>query len=79
MSGLSLQEVYKSYGATHAVDGVSFEVDEGEIVALLGPSGCGKSTILALIAGLEQPDQGRDLLELQSLCKARRPASAASA
>jgi ABC-type Fe3+/spermidine/putrescine transport system ATPase subunit len=58
MSGLSLQDVYKSYGATHAVNGVSFEVEEGQIVALLGPSGCGKSTILALIAGLEQPDRG---------------------
>jgi ABC-type Fe3+/spermidine/putrescine transport system ATPase subunit len=58
MSGLSLHAVYKSYAATHAVDGVSFEVEEGEIVALLGPSGCGKSTILALIAGLEHPDRG---------------------
>ena len=58
MSGLTLHNVYKSYGATRAVDGVSFEVEEGEIVALLGPSGCGKSTILALIAGLESPDQG---------------------
>jgi ABC-type Fe3+/spermidine/putrescine transport system ATPase subunit len=58
MSGLSLREVYKSYGATRAVDGVSFEVEEGEIVALLGPSGCGKSTILALIAGLEHPEHG---------------------
>ena len=58
MSGLRLHEVYKSYGATRAVDGVTFQVEEGEIVALLGPSGCGKSTILALIAGLETPDCG---------------------
>ena len=40
------------------MDDISFDVDEGEIVALLGPSGCGKSTLLAVIAGLELPDHG---------------------
>jgi ABC-type Fe3+/spermidine/putrescine transport system ATPase subunit len=58
MSALSLHELFKSYGTTRAVDGISFHVDEGEIVALLGPSGCGKSTILALIAGLDHLDSG---------------------
>lgn len=41
-----------------ALDGVSFQMNAGEIVALLGPSGCGKSTLLMVIAGLEQPDRG---------------------
>ena len=41
-----------------AVSGVSFYLDEGEIVSLLGPSGCGKTTLLRLIAGLEPPDSG---------------------
>jgi ABC-type Fe3+/spermidine/putrescine transport system ATPase subunit len=67
MPGLALQDVYKSFGPTRAVDGVSFEVPEGEIVALLGPSGCGKSTVLMLVAGLEQPDRGEVLWDGKSL------------
>jgi ABC-type Fe3+/spermidine/putrescine transport system ATPase subunit len=55
---LNLQEISKSFGSTQALDCVSFDVAEGEIVALLGPSGCGKSTLLSIIAGLERPDQG---------------------
>jgi ABC-type Fe3+/spermidine/putrescine transport system ATPase subunit len=67
MTGLQLINLHKSFGATRAVDGVSFEVAQGEIVALLGPSGCGKSTVLALIAGLETPDQGEILWDGGSL------------
>ncbi|MBL8837502.1 MAG: ABC transporter ATP-binding protein [Alphaproteobacteria bacterium] len=48
----------KSFGGIAAVDGVGFEVEAGEIFALLGPSGCGKTTLLRLIAGLEVPDSG---------------------
>jgi ABC-type Fe3+/spermidine/putrescine transport system ATPase subunit len=58
MNGLSLENIHKSYGATTALAGVSFEVGQGEIVAVLGPSGCGKSTLLAIIAGLEAADRG---------------------
>lgn len=58
MTILSIQDVSKYFGPIHALDDISFEVDEGEIVALLGPSGCGKSTLLAVIAGLELPDRG---------------------
>jgi ABC-type Fe3+/spermidine/putrescine transport system ATPase subunit len=65
--GLSLKNVYKSFGGTHAVNGISFDVVQGEIVALLGPSGCGKSTTLSLIAGLETPDQGDILWDGASL------------
>ena len=58
MNGLSIIDIHKSFGTTRALDGVTFEVAEGEIVALLGPSGCGKSTLLAIVAGLEMPDSG---------------------
>ncbi len=67
MPGLSLRGIYKSFGAIHAVAGVSFDVAPGEIVALLGPSGCGKSTILSIIAGLEIPDRGEVIWNGQSL------------
>ncbi len=58
MPALSLRNLHKSFGTTRALNGVSFDVARGEIVALLGPSGCGKSTLLTLIAGLERPDAG---------------------
>jgi ABC-type Fe3+/spermidine/putrescine transport system ATPase subunit len=58
MNGLRVDDIYKSFGETRAVAGVSFEVKQRDILALLGPSGCGKSTVLAVIAGLEAPDQG---------------------
>ncbi len=45
------------------VDNLSFEVEKGEILALLGPSGCGKTTILRLIAGLARPDAGQVYLK----------------
>jgi ABC-type Fe3+/spermidine/putrescine transport system ATPase subunit len=58
MNGLTLENIHKSFGSTTALIGVSFEVAQGEIVAVLGPSGCGKSTLLAIIAGLEIADRG---------------------
>ena len=54
----SVRDLYVSYGSIKAVHGVSFEVDEGEIVTLIGANGAGKSTILNTIAGLQRPDQG---------------------
>lgn len=55
---LIAQGVSKTFGETVAVREASFEVERGEIVALLGPSGCGKSTTLRLLAGFEHPDRG---------------------
>ena len=59
MGRLTLTDVHKYYGDTHAVKGVSLDIPEGEFAVLVGPSGCGKSTLLRSIAGLEQIDQGR--------------------
>ena len=55
---LSLKEVRKSYGATRALDGISLEVDRGEIVAVLGPNGAGKTTAIEIAIGLRVPDAG---------------------
>ncbi len=55
---ISLHDVHKAFDDFKAVDGISLEVPEGSLSALLGPSGSGKSTLLRLIAGLEQPDHG---------------------
>lgn len=56
---LRIDNISYHYGNFPAVDQVSFEVHEGELVTLLGPSGSGKSTILRLIAGLLKPSTGR--------------------
>jgi sn-glycerol 3-phosphate transport system ATP-binding protein len=58
MADVRLEGVTKSWGATNAVESVSFAAPAGRLVALLGPSGCGKSTTLRLIAGLETPSAG---------------------
>src|SRR5215470_1040497 len=50
--------ITKSFGALPVVGGVSFDVRDGEFVAIVGPSGCGKSTLLNIIAGFEKPDSG---------------------
>ncbi|HVE23741.1 MAG TPA: ABC transporter ATP-binding protein [Acidocella sp.] len=56
----TLQAVGKTFpNGLRALDGISAEIGAGEFVALLGPSGCGKSTLLRLLAGLDQPSDGR--------------------
>ena len=56
--GIAVRNLSKRFGNFTAIDGVSFEVPSGQLVALLGPSGSGKSTILRIIAGLEPADSG---------------------
>ncbi|MFW5917306.1 MAG: ABC transporter ATP-binding protein [Halorubrum sp.] len=66
--GVAVDGVGKTYpgdgdgGAVRALDGVSFDVDEGEFVCLVGPSGCGKTTLFRIIAGLTGATDGRVLL-----------------
>src|SRR3954453_4943288 len=54
-----LARVAKRFGAHHAADGISLDVESGECLVLLGPSGCGKTTLLRLVAGLEPPVPGQ--------------------
>jgi multiple sugar transport system ATP-binding protein len=53
MGSVSIDRVWKSFGAHDVIRGVSIAIADGEFVALVGPSGCGKSTLLRMIAGLE--------------------------
>ncbi|MGH7711616.1 MAG: sulfate/molybdate ABC transporter ATP-binding protein [Gemmatimonadaceae bacterium] len=55
---VSVSNLTKRFGSFVALDGVSFDVHTGELVALLGPSGGGKSTTLRIIAGLDHPNRG---------------------
>lgn len=69
MDGLQVHTIHKAYGNTIALQGVSFDLEEGRILSILGPSGCGKSTLLHIIAGLELPDSGTVVWQGQDLAK----------
>ena len=58
-----LDGVKKRFGSFTAVERAHFSIDRGEFFAMLGPSGCGKTTTLKMIAGFEQPSEGRVVLE----------------
>ena len=67
---LEVQEIHTYYGNIHALQGVTLQVNQGEIVTLIGSNGAGKSTTLRTIQGLLRPKQGRIIFEgkdLQSL------------
>lgn len=59
MALLEVEDLHVSYGAIRALHGISFHVDEGEIVTLIGANGAGKSTTLRTISGLLYPDKGK--------------------
>ena len=63
MSMLKVEDLHVYYGSIHAIKGVSFEVNEGEIVTLIGANGAGKSTTLNTVAGLMKPRHGRITFE----------------
>ncbi|MGI9488331.1 MAG: ABC transporter ATP-binding protein [Geminicoccaceae bacterium] len=68
---IDIQSVTKRFGELTAVDAISVELAEGEFFALLGPSGCGKTTLLRIIAGFEDPDEGRVLLDGEDMTPLR--------
>ena len=63
MASVRLDNICKNFGAVRAVDGVSLEIPDGELMVLVGPSGCGKSTLLRLVAGLEEATSGGIFLD----------------
>ena len=67
MSFLEVSDLHKSFGGVRAVDGVSFCMAPGELLALIGPNGAGKSTLFNLLNGQLLPDQGQVQLEGTSL------------
>lgn len=60
---LKVEDINVYYGAIHAIKGISLEVSEGEIVALIGSNGAGKSTTLRTISGLMKPKSGKIMYE----------------
>ena len=67
MSILTVTELGKSFGGIKAVDGVTFSVERGELLALIGPNGAGKSTTFNMLNGQLRADRGTILLDGQSL------------
>jgi ABC-type branched-chain amino acid transport systems, ATPase component len=63
MNLLKVDNVVKKFGGLRAVDGVSFELEKGEFLAVVGPNGSGKTTLLNLISGVYRPDGGRIFFE----------------
>lgn len=64
---VELHNIGMSFGATRAVQDVTFTVEDGEFFSILGPSGCGKTTILRMIAGFLQPTEGKILIGGQDM------------
>src|SRR5512133_3594593 len=66
---LEIQNLHVYYGAIHALQGVSFDVEEGEIVTLIGANGAGKSTTLKTLSGLLRPRVGSIKLRGQEITR----------
>lgn len=66
---LEVKSLIKKYGEFTAVDGISFQIDKGEVVGLLGPNGAGKSTTISMISTLFKPSAGKILFEGQDIAK----------
>ena len=58
MSMLEVKDLQVYYGVIQALKGISFEVEQGDVVALIGANGAGKTTLMKILLGLQRPDEG---------------------
>ena len=71
---IQVKNVTKKYGATIAVNDISFDVKDGEIVGFLGPNGAGKSTTMNMITGFIEPTNGQIIINGNDISKSPRKA-----
>ena len=71
---IQVENISKKYGNFIAVDNISFEIDEGEIVGFLGPNGAGKSTTMNMITGFIEPSKGRIIIDGYDISKKAKKA-----
>ena len=71
---IEVKNITKKYGSTTAVDNISFQIQEGEIVGLLGPNGAGKSTTMNMITGYIEPTEGQIIIEGYDISKKTKKA-----
>lgn len=71
---IEVKNVTKRYGSTIAVDNISFDVKDGEVVGFLGPNGAGKSTTMNMITGFIEPTQGQIIINGNDISKRPRKA-----
>ena len=60
---VQLSDLHRHYGPVRALDGLTLDIEPGELIALLGPAGCGKTTALRSLAGLDEADAGRVVVD----------------
>ena len=70
---LEVQNIEKHFGATRVLEDISFDLDQGQALAIIGSSGSGKTTLLRFLNFLEKPDQGRILVKGETLFDAADP------
>ena len=75
MPVLEVQHIEKHFGATRVLEDISFELEQGQALAIIGSSGSGKTTLLRCLNFLERPDQGRILVNGEPLFDAADPAT----
>jgi ABC-2 type transport system ATP-binding protein len=73
MAGVSIQALSKHFGPVPAVDGLTFEVPEGEVTGFLGPNGAGKTTTLRMLLGLVRPSAGTALVDGRPYAQLEQP------